>query len=327
MRYVILLPFLLPAVSGSGQNLVPNGSFEGYTDCPDDGNQLGGNVTGWVTSANSPDFFHACRDSSDLGVPFNWVGYQQPSQGDGYAGVITYKWNAPFYREYVSAQFADPLVPGVPVDLSMKVALGGYGSYWLNSPRWTSKGIGMRLSTHPYSWSFGSVYPNTAQLYMDAVFTDTVSWVLLNISYVPDSAYQFVTIGNFFEDSLSAPMLLDTVFGNLNSAYVFVDEVCITPAGMACDFASTVMPIDTEKWRISTPFSEGLEITFPKLVEQRMELVLYDANGRAVQRRIVPSGVMQVHWALPGLANGLYVVHTNERSLGFKPLRVLHVSP
>ena len=209
----------------------------------------------------------------------------------------------------------------------MKVALGGFGSYWLYSPKWTSKGIGMLLTTQPLDWSVGSSFPNTAQLYMDAVFTDSVSWLLLCTSYVPDSAYQYVSIGNFFEDSLSAPTLLDTVFGNLNGAYVFVDEVCITPAGMACDFASAVMPIDTEKWRISTLFSEGLEITFPKPVAQRMELMLYDANGRAVQRRIVPPGVMQVHWVLPGLANGMYVVHSNIRSRGFQPIRVFHVSP
>ena len=311
----------------SAQNLVPNGSFEEYTHCPDYWDQLGGNVAGWDVCANSPDFFHTCRDSADLGVPFNWRGYQQASHGQGYGGVITYKWNAPSNREFVCAELSQPLSPGVPADLSMKVALGGFGSYWLYSPNWTSRGIGMLLTTQPFMWTTGSSYPNAAQLYMHTVFTDTTDWVLLSASYVPDSAYQYVTIGNFFEDSLSAPTLLDTVYGNLNGAYVFIDEVCITAAGTECDFANAVDERSFDTWWVTSAFSDRFVITFGGVLERTMELMLCDINGRQVGRRTIAAGTTQFEWPVDGLANGVYVVHSTEQKQGLKPLRVFHVSP
>ena len=317
---------LLP-LAGVAQNLVENGSFEDYTYCPDYWGQVAGNVTGWDVCANSPDFFHACRDSADLGVPFNWRGYQQAAHGQGYAGVITYQWNAPSYREFICTALAQPLLPGVPVSLSMNVALGGFGSYWLYSPRWTTKGIGMLLTTEPFEWSTGSLYPNTAQVYMDALFTDTTAWMPLSATYVPDSAYQYLTIGNFFEDSLSEVTLLDTVFGNQNIAYIYIDEVCITPTGMACDFAESLDAHSSDTWHIGTPFGEHLEITFGRALEERMELLLCAADGRTVARRMIAAGSLRNDWPVYGLANGFYVVCSTFQDKNFKPLRVLHVSP
>jgi hypothetical protein len=326
-RFRILLFLAVSSVLAPAQNLVPNGSFEAYTDCPDYWNQLIGNVAGWDVCSPSPDFFHACRDSSDFGVPYNWRGYQHASHGQGYGGVGTFQWNAPNYREFICAELAQQLSPGVPVDLSMKVALGVFGSYGLYSPKWTTTGIGMLLTTQPFVWSSGSACPNTAQLYMDTVFTDTANWVLLSTTYVPDSAYQYVILGNFFEDSLSSPIILDTVFGNLNGAYAFIDEVCITPAGMYCDFANVVGSLSLSNWRVTSPFSERLEITFGSVLEVATDLMLYDAGGRLIARRTIAAGSMGVEWPVCGLANGVYVVLAANKEPKFKPIRVLHVSP
>lgn len=309
------------------QNLVPNGSFEEYTDCPDYWDQLGGNVTGWSVCSPSPDYFNACRDSSDFDVPFNWRGYQGASHGRGYSGVGTYQWNSPNFREFICAELLQPLVPGVPVDLSMKVALGGFGSNWLYSPRWTTRGIGMLLTTQPLEWSTGSSYPNTAQLYLDSVFMDTTNWALLSTTYIPDSAYHYVTLGNFFEDSLSAPTLLDTAFGNANAAYVYIDEVCIALTGMACDFVDAIGSLSTIPWRITSPFSERLEIGFGKALDQTTELILCDTDGRLVARRIAGSGAEQLVWPVYGLANGVYILRASGNAVGLKPTPVLHVSP
>jgi hypothetical protein len=53
------------------QNLVPNGSFEEYTICPD----FSGYVqyaTGWENlHTNSADYFNRCQTNLIVGVPFN----------------------------------------------------------------------------------------------------------------------------------------------------------------------------------------------------------------------------------------------------------------
>ena len=309
------------------QNLVPNGSFEEYDYCPDYWNQVMENVTDWNGCANSPDFFHSCRQDTDLGVPFNWRGYQEASHGEGYIGVGTYQLNAPNYREFICTALTEALVVGVPVELSMKVALGGFGSYWLYSPKWTTRGIGMLLSTEPFVWSTESPYPNTAHLYMDDIFTDTTEWVQLNATYVPDSSYRYVTVGNFFDDLISEPTILDSVYGTLNGSYVFVDEMCIAPLGMGCDYSNHVAFQSSSSWRISSPFNNRMEITFDRALDRELDLLLSDTHGRALARRSIPAGTSQLDWTFSSLAAGVYILHSIEKRWDFRPIRVLHVSP
>lgn len=240
---------------------------------------------------------------------------------------MTYKLNAPSYREFVCAQLSQPLLPGIPVHLSMKVAPGGFGSYALNSPKWTSSGIGMLLTTQPFEWSIGSLFPNTAHLYLPAVLNDTTNWTVLSTIYVPDSAYQYITLGNFFEDSQSSVMLLDPEFGDLNGAYVFVDEVCIAPAGMACDFSNGIGQVPSDPWQATSPFHGRLVVSFGISLQSAIELVLYDVNARLVARRTIDSGAGEFEWPLNGLADGVYVLHCKGRGYDFRPLRVLRVSP
>lgn len=304
------------------QNLVVNGSFEEYSSCPSDWNQFGGNVVGWDVCAPSPDFFHACRDSSDLGVPFNWRGYQHASHGQGYVGVGTYQWNAPNFREVICSPLSVPLSLGVAVDLSMKVALGGFGSYGLMSPKWTTKGIGMLLTTEPLEWPLIS-YPNRAHLYMDMVFTDTANWVVLSTTYVPDSVYRYIAIGNFFEDSLSFPTLLDTVFGTLAGAYVYVDEVCVAQEGMGCDFPDLIAMPSVSPWRVVSPFNDRLRISFGSPLERATELVLSDSSGRMVARLLTSTGDTDVDWLLGSLRSGIYVLYSTGFAHNMPPLRVL----
>lgn len=144
-RFSVFFAVVLGSVA-QAQNLVPNGSFEEYSYCPEEFSQFNGNVTGWSTCALTPDYFNEC--SSEFGVPSNWLGYQWAADGSGYAWVITYQGNTPHIREFFCAQLTTPLTTGVPVYLSTQVAVGGFG--YPNAVQWTGKGIGMRLSTQPF---------------------------------------------------------------------------------------------------------------------------------------------------------------------------------
>jgi hypothetical protein len=322
------LLFFLAALLGAAahaQNLVPNGSFEDFDYCPNYWSQFGDNVVGWDVCSPSPDFFHTCRDSTDFGVPFNWRGYQQASHGRGYSGVGTYQWNAPHYREFVCAELSEALIPGAPVDLSMKVALGGFGSYWLYSPRWTTRGIGMLLTTQPFSWSTGSVYPNTAHLYMDTIFTDTLNWELLSTTYLPDSAYQYVTIGNFFEDSLSALTLLDSVFGNQNIAYVYIDEVCVSYDASACGFNSGVNESDQfQPLLFPNPVDEELHVAMP-YNSKSVTFWVRDVAGRIMMKLQATSSSRDRTLDVSSLPEGVYVLRVTDGANSFAPVRFVHI--
>ena len=96
------------------QNLVPNGSFETYTQCPTGPSQiyLATNWTGPIV--NSSDYYNSC--SSSLNVPhYGGVGnsyyYLNAKTGVAYIGVYTYQLNN--VREYAQAKLVDTLKNGV----------------------------------------------------------------------------------------------------------------------------------------------------------------------------------------------------------------------
>lgn len=98
----------------SGQNLVPNGSFEQYTLCPSNSGQVL-LADGWSIISQSPDYFNRCNSNDSVDVPHNIAGYQEPFHGDAYMGVATYHQGIPTYRECIQRPLAAPLTPGVPV--------------------------------------------------------------------------------------------------------------------------------------------------------------------------------------------------------------------
>lgn len=305
------------------QNLVPNGSFEEYSFCPYSWSQFNDNIIDWTVLLNSPDYLNSCATNPAVGVPLNNFGFQYPSNGNAYAGLCTFKVNSPYFREYISAELSEPLVIGELVSLSMKVACGGFGASSTMSAGWTGKGIGLRLTTEPYDWQQG-IYPNSSHLFMSDVLLDTVNWVLLTNTIVCDSAYRYVTIGNFFDDEMSTPQVLNTQ-PSADVAYVFVDEICVTHGPDGCEFANSVMQISRSLnvLEVNSLFTDYLNVQFPSPVAASLELRLQDLNGRIVSSIALHPGLQYITWNTQALVPGIYILSAP----GFFARRLLHVSP
>src|SRR5438045_441883 len=70
------------------QNLVPNPGFEIFDTCVTNLNQISSAV-GWNSDRPSPDYFNACDLTyPSVKVPLNAFGFQYPSSGNGYAGLL-----------------------------------------------------------------------------------------------------------------------------------------------------------------------------------------------------------------------------------------------
>lgn len=325
LRTATLLFSFAHLANSAAQNLVPNGSFEQHDFCPDEGNQFSDNVLSWSRCPGTPDYFNECASGSQYGVPSNRFGYQWASEGVGYAGLVTYVRNAAHSREFIFATLETPLVVAAPVYLSMKVALGAFGDE-IPPVGWTSKGIGMRLSTQPFEWVLETPFPNAAQLHLEEVLLDTLNWVSLSTVYIPDSAYRFITIGNFFQDSLSSPLALDSM--GLGSAYVFLDEICVSNDQYGCDQIDQIADREeTEPWRVVSPFSERLELWLGMAFPEPVQIALFDAGGRLSYIRTVPMGQRSIVWDVAGLKDGLYVMALLSQDVIMKPMRLVKLSP
>src|SRR5580658_4883580 len=114
MKKIAPLLLLLLALSPlSAQNIVFNGSFEVYQTCPKYESQIK-YAAGWDRPTDgTPDYFNACCGVSQIGVPKNFMGYQEPRSGSCYAGLFLYQSDAPdAYREYITNELKSPLEKG-----------------------------------------------------------------------------------------------------------------------------------------------------------------------------------------------------------------------
>jgi hypothetical protein len=197
-----------PKISNSGRdslNLVPNFSFEliDSTICittdttrNSDG-ELNYNDTGtthfagWYHKKMSPDLFNECNKNNPVfhywGAPNNWRGYQYPASGNGYVGMATN--SSPTAFEFTGAQLTKALDTTKSYYVGFKVVLSEK-SLGVNNKQ------GVLFSTNPIPSNTNVL--NRMHVYSDSIIRDTLNWVTIIKKYKPDSAYQFITIGNLF---------------------------------------------------------------------------------------------------------------------------------
>ncbi len=324
------LGILLYAPSAVAQNLVPNGSFEEITICP----EFAGYVqyaTGWVNlHTNSADYYNRCQPNQVVGVPFSTCGYQQPAEGDAYVGMATSLFNVPWYREIVGIELVEPLQSGVPICLSFKVAVGGFGAFPGNSAIYTAKGIGIRFSNgFPDDWQ-SFLYPNDAALFLDIVPTDTAIWYSVSGEYIPDSSYTHLAVGNFFADSLSGIALLDSSgYGTSGASYAFIDDL---RASYKMDFCHLNVGLEAKIPAVSdiranpNPFAAQFIVKLGRPAYGELSWNLLDGRGRSLMTGIERPGVEQFSVVTDILANGAYVLVANDNNGAFSPLRLICLS-
>ena len=223
-RVLLVLMSLMLLQSYEAQNLVPNGSFEEFQECPTTTYADLFGVSHWRSSKFSCDYFNACSSNCSLAVPCNIFGYQEARDGQAYIGLVTYTAISPSSREYFRAELESPLEIGEEYFFSMHCSPSEYWGI-------ASDGLGFRVTRTPYFHDFdgfefvGNPNPEDVFTYQDGeVLTDSIGWTQIAGSFVADSAYEYLIIGAFnFSDNA------DTVHLNSNSinntAYYFIDDV------------------------------------------------------------------------------------------------------
>src|SRR5437868_3489465 len=95
MKIALRILFLIFTFQCSAQtNIVPNGSFEQYSNCPDQEGQIF-RANGWfMPTGGTSDYYNSCNTlpySNNYSVPFNCaaltgMSFQEAHTGNAYAG-------------------------------------------------------------------------------------------------------------------------------------------------------------------------------------------------------------------------------------------------
>lgn len=234
-----ILAFML-CVTAAAQNLVPNPSFESYSQCPPGMFNFAGFVDVWTApTAGSPDYFNACAGSTAFaGVPGNDMGNQAARTGNAYAGFILRPSNN--YREYVEIPLAAPLIANVAYQVSFYVSLA-------DASQWGVDKLGAYLS-------IGAVGPVSNSLPLPLVpqitnpagsyITDKTVWTLVSGTHIAAGGEDHLVIGNFADNTATTTQT--GLGGFYPGSYYYIDDVSVeqTSGGGQC----VAPPTDMVAW-------------------------------------------------------------------------------
>jgi OOP family OmpA-OmpF porin len=222
----------------SAQNLVPNPSFEGHTDCPegDAGSKF---ITRWYQpTKGSTDYFNMCAATPQaiyyqqihglqfVGVPDNFRGFKNARTGKGYIGMIFYS-NVSHktgheYREYLTTKLIAPLLKGKQYIVYFYVSLSPTSTFGLSD-------IQVLFTPDSVKRNDDERLPFSPQLsYSGAPIMDTAGWTKVSWTYTAQGDEQFMTLGNFTPNE-KCKLKKDS--GDSRSrgvAYYYVDDVCVS---------------------------------------------------------------------------------------------------
>ena len=281
---ITLATFALMKFSFAQINLIPNYSFEEYTQCPDGEDQVP-YATGWENWEGTPDYFNACSTSGFATVPYSLGAgnFQYARSGNAYCGLRSFisktqLFGNPYVREEIAVQLLQPMQVGETYFLVMYVSLGS----WIPSPCACNK-LGVKFTMQSFA-SYGNIATsplvnNYAPIYVDSMITDTMNWVQVSRSFIADSAYQYMVIGNFFDDAHTDTSIIGT--SPICISYYFIDDVCLSTDSLGC-FATGIQDLNAhEEIRVSpNPFNDQCTIKLASWNSGDIELKLTDEFGR-----------------------------------------------
>jgi len=303
----------------SGQNLVPNFSFEQYDSCPNFADELERciNWNKFSATISTPDYYNACTPSF-MNVPNSFNGYQQDHRNCGaYVGLVTYGPTPVNYREQIGIELSQTLIIGQKYFLSFYTVMAEViypNGYHYAMP---SNGIGLRLSTVAYDGNNPCPIDNFAHLYSTAVINDSINWTRITSSVVADSAYNYIIIGNFLDD-----MTIDTMHYTCDSclnylSYYYVDDVCLSTDSLFCNGGIDLIPCNVGINEIkSPPFN-----VYPNPLNDKLnistnnnglsEIILYDMSLRILLRHEFMNSITL---NIGQLAKGVYLYQVRNKN-------------
>jgi len=300
------------------QNLVQNYSFEQYDTCPDMGDQIGYAI-GWSkfsSTGSTPDYYNSCSSSNAMGVPQSFYCYQAAHRNcNAYAGIVTWS-TVTNSREFIGNQLSQPLVVGQKYYLSFYTVMGEYTSsgsqYGL-----PSNNIGLRLSTVPYNGEMPCPIDNWAHLHSSAIISDSTNWTIVSGSIIADSAYQYVIVGNFFDDNHTDTMRYVCASCFNIASYYLIDDICVSTDSSLSNGGINTISCTTAV----TETKDGTFNIFPNPVKSELtinsinylinDVSIYNMYGEIVYSNLELRGKNVLIINCDMLKNGIYIVRIN----------------
>jgi len=236
-KALLILYLIVIADTVQAQNLVPNPSFESFSNCPTSSSQIyyadfwfqpNEINLSWQPPSGSSDYYNSCSGFI-AGVPSNVIGFQYALTGNAYGGIAFIN-NPGGGWEYIEVGLITSMN-------AQKKYCGGYYVSRAELARNACNRQGAYFDTDSvfyYSNNYGPLIKNP-QIENQIVISDTGSWVLIKGAFISNGGERFMVIGNFRDLSSTT---VDTISSTgFNTSYYYIDDVFVEE--MQIDTANT----------------------------------------------------------------------------------------
>lgn len=243
----LLLPFVPAELQAQDENLVPNGSFEnGDIKRLKNYGQLEEITTDWFAYTDAPlDLFSTDVKSEKVMVPGNAYGYEDPSDGNRYAGFRAHTKSPKLARTYFQVRLAENLAKNQMYCVSFDISLSDLSKYAVN-------GIGAYFSDRKETQPNLGIVARDPQVKhkFDKVMQLNEGWETLCGTVLGTGTEEYMTIGGFNgtkdleEEKVKKPK---SVMGVQQlQAYYYLDNVSVVPVDAksqcSCSKSSSAAP-------------------------------------------------------------------------------------
>ncbi len=226
----LLLPFVPAELHAQDENLVPNGSFEnGDIKRLKNYGQLEEITSDWFAYTDAPlDLFSTDVKSEKVMVPGNAYGYEDPSDGNRYAGFRAHTKSPKLARTYFQVRLAENLAKNQMYCVSFDISLSDLSKYAVN-------GIGAYFSDRKETQPNLGIVARDPQVKhkTDKVMQLNEGWETLCGTVLGTGTEEYMTIGGFNgtkdleEEKVKKPK---SVMGVQQlQAYYYLDNVSVVP--------------------------------------------------------------------------------------------------
>jgi hypothetical protein len=205
-------------------NLVPNHSFED-TIMPVQPPAF--YLENFIHNWQGGHGYYRTTRIGNFSVPSNYLGYQYPKSGNAYCGITTRGNGTIPAREYIQTKLIQNLTLGIKYKVSFYVSLADTFNSYSNS-------IGAYFSADSFFVSMFGLVEQIPQI-QNSIHNDLGSksnWTLVCDTFTAIGTERYITIGNFYTDSLCPLTHLTNICEQQPSswgcgAYYYIDDVSV----------------------------------------------------------------------------------------------------
>jgi len=270
---------LCSGLASNAQNLIDNGGFETYTALPT--NVMQSNLcSGWSNcnqgGGGSPDYFHT-GGSGLVSLPNSFFATANPHGGNAIMGLIAYHGISTDFREYIAHSLSTPLLVGHTYTVSYFVTNGQYNG---NYGGCGSTNLAVAFTTsEPLQNTTGPISGIIPQHIHSTVLYST-DWQAVSFTFVADSAYQYLTMGNFKDNNSTQVQNIENA--SIETVYYFIDDISVVEENghsmlneLHSNIASVVYDINSKSLKLESNLLGSIKFELITINGTKLKTVVF----------------------------------------------------